>query len=223
MSDSITKLYYGKNIDVTFDPKRCIHAAECVNNLPEVFDTSRRPWILTDNADAGEVAQVVVRCPSGALHFIRKDGGKPEAALEKSKVMVMADGPLYVRGKVTVMSGDGKLLLEDTRVALCRCGESLNKPLCDNSHLAVGFEDACQFSNTVAPAETPMAAGSGCLKIVAYEKGPFYLEGDFEIVGVDGDRLFRGGKAYLCRCGGSHNKPFCDGAHLSKASASHGN
>ena len=93
MSDSITKLYYGKNIDVTFDPKRCIHAAECVNNLPEVFDTSRRPWILTDNADAGEVAQVVVRCPTGALHFIRKDGGKPEAALEKSKVMVMADGP----------------------------------------------------------------------------------------------------------------------------------
>ena len=216
MSGLITKLYYGKNIDVTFDPKRCIQTAECVNNLPEVFDTSRRPWILTDNADADRVAQVVMRCPTGALHFIRKDGGKAEVPWEKAMVMVMADGPLYVRGVVTVLSGDGKVLLEDTRVALCRCGESLNKPLCDNSHLAVGFEDACQFSNTVAPAETPAMAGSGCLKIVAYEKGPFYLEGEFEILGVDGGRLFRGGKAYLCRCGGSRNKPFCDATHRKK-------
>jgi CDGSH-type Zn-finger protein/uncharacterized Fe-S cluster protein YjdI len=216
MSDSITKLYYGKNIDVTFDPKRCIHAAECVNNLPEVFDTTRRPWILTDNADADEVARVTLRCPTGALHFIRKDGGKAETARENARVIVMADGPLYVRGMVTVLSGDGKVLLEDTRVALCRCGESLNMPFCDNSHLAVGFEDACQFSNTVAPAENPALAGSGCLKIVAYENGPFLLEGDFEIVGVDGDRLFRGGKVTLCRCGSSRNKPFCDITHRQK-------
>lgn len=113
MRGLITKLYYSKNIDVTFDPKRCIHAAECVNNLPEVFDTTRRPWILTDNADPDRLAQVVMRCPTGALHFIRKDGGKAEVPWEKAMVMVMADGPLYVRGVVTVLSGDGKVLLED--------------------------------------------------------------------------------------------------------------
>jgi CDGSH-type Zn-finger protein/uncharacterized Fe-S cluster protein YjdI len=214
MSDSITKLYYGKNIDVTFDPKRCIHAAECVNNLPEVFDTSRRPWILTDNADADEVARVVKLCPTGALHFMRKDGGKAEEPAPKSRVFVVADGPLYVRGPVTVMSANGKVLLDDTRVALCRCGASLNKPFCDNSHLAIAFEDACQFANTVVPGAAAQAATEpGCLKIVFKETGSYRLEGQFEIIGANGDRLFQGTQAFLCRCGGSLNKPFCDGTH----------
>ena len=209
-----TKLYYGKNIDLTFDAKRCIHAAECVNNLPQVFDTSRRPWILTDNALAEEVARVVELCPTGALHFVRKDGGRAEDVPEKNMVMIVADGPLYVRGRVTVYSSDGSLLLEDTRVALCRCGQSLIKPFCDNSHLATGFEDACQFSNTVVPPHAQAAApGGGCLKIIARENGSFLLEGQFEIVGTDGKVLFNGSQAYLCRCGRSHNKPFCDATH----------
>jgi CDGSH-type Zn-finger protein len=31
--------------------------------------------------------------------------------------------------------------IEDTRLALCRCGQSHNKPFCDNTHRDVGFED----------------------------------------------------------------------------------
>lgn len=40
------------------------------------------------------------------------------------------------------MTPDDTTLLEDTRVALCRCGASENKPLCDNSHVDVDFEAA---------------------------------------------------------------------------------
>ena len=45
--DEPTRLrrYEGSGGIVTFDPKRCIHAAECVHGLPEVFDPKAQPWI----------------------------------------------------------------------------------------------------------------------------------------------------------------------------------
>ncbi|MGW9348424.1 Uncharacterized Fe-S cluster protein YjdI [Nocardiopsis flavescens] len=63
------KAYEGRSITVTFEAGLCRHAAECVHGLPEVFDPARRPWILPDGADADRVAEVVGRCPSGALEY----------------------------------------------------------------------------------------------------------------------------------------------------------
>ena len=51
--------YTSADIDVTYDAKRCIHAAECVRGLPAVFDTQKRPWVQPDNANADAVAEVV--------------------------------------------------------------------------------------------------------------------------------------------------------------------
>lgn len=70
MSDT-RKRYTGADITVTFDAQVCRHAAECVRGLPAVFDTKARPWIQPDNATADEVAEVVARCPSGALQIER--------------------------------------------------------------------------------------------------------------------------------------------------------
>jgi uncharacterized Fe-S cluster protein YjdI len=70
MSDgSRRKTYEGRSIAVTFEAARCQHAAECVRGLPEVFDIARRPWIQPDNAAADRTAEVVRRCPSGALEY----------------------------------------------------------------------------------------------------------------------------------------------------------
>lgn len=63
----------GQSIAVTFEAGRCQHAAECVRGLPEVFDIERRPWIQPDNAAADRTAEVVRRCPSGALEYRRVD------------------------------------------------------------------------------------------------------------------------------------------------------
>ena len=49
--------------------KRCLHFAECVLGLPEVFDVKKRPWIQPQNASAVQVAEVMRRCPSAALHY----------------------------------------------------------------------------------------------------------------------------------------------------------
>jgi uncharacterized Fe-S cluster protein YjdI len=65
------KSYGGKEVDVSFDPEVCIHAAQCVRGLPAVFDTKRRPWIVPDGASADEVVAQVERCPSGALQATR--------------------------------------------------------------------------------------------------------------------------------------------------------
>lgn len=61
--------YQSSAITVTFDPNVCIHAAECVRGLPEVFDIGRKRWVQPDRADADDVAAVIRRCPSGALQY----------------------------------------------------------------------------------------------------------------------------------------------------------
>jgi D-arabinose 1-dehydrogenase-like Zn-dependent alcohol dehydrogenase len=50
-------------------------------------------------------------------------------------------GPLWVRGGITVESGDGTRYETRNRVTLCRCGASSNKPFCDGSHAALAFDD----------------------------------------------------------------------------------
>ena len=140
MSDAV-RLYVGQNIDVTYDTERCIHAAECTRGLPAVFDNSRRPWIDPNEASADAIAAVIAKCPSGALHFIRHDAGDPETPPEHDSATVIPGGPLYMRGLVQLRAADGSVIVKDTRLALCRCGQSRNKPFCDNSHLNVAFDD----------------------------------------------------------------------------------
>ena len=69
------KTYNGRDIDVTFDAEICIHAAECLRRLNAVFDLSKRPWVQPDNATADQVQETIDNCPSGALKYVRHDGG----------------------------------------------------------------------------------------------------------------------------------------------------
>jgi CDGSH-type Zn-finger protein/uncharacterized Fe-S cluster protein YjdI len=54
-------------------------------------------------------------------------------------VNAIKDGPLIFKGNLTIRSGSGREAWRGNRVALCRCGESANKPYCDGSHKRVGF------------------------------------------------------------------------------------
>ncbi len=47
----------------------------------------------------------------------------------------------------------------------------------------------------------------------ALKNGPLEITGKFTITASDGSILNAPNPAYLCRCGGSSNKPFCDGTH----------
>jgi CDGSH-type Zn-finger protein/uncharacterized Fe-S cluster protein YjdI len=207
MSDKVRE-YADKEIVISYDARRCIHAAECTRGLPAVFDNARRPWIMPSGANADEIAEVITKCPSGALHFTRLDGGEAETSPEDNTIVPNPGGPLCVRGRIQLRSADGSLIVKDTRLTLCRCGKSHNKPFCDNSHRAAGFDDP----GSVAESGGPTATKDG-LSLTASLNGPLLAEGAFILRGAGGQGQYQATNGELCRCGGSGNKPFCDGTH----------
>ena len=133
------KTYRGASVEVSFDFDLCIHVGACLLGLPAVFELGRRPWILPDEADADGVAEIVQRCPSGALQYRRLDGEPDEKAPSPPTVLPLRNGPLLVTGAIEVTHDDGRVE-HLPRATLCRCGLSKNKPFCDNSHLTAKFE-----------------------------------------------------------------------------------
>jgi CDGSH-type Zn-finger protein len=53
------------------------------------------------------------------------------------------------------------------------------------------------------------------VKITVNKNGPYKVEGPVKLVDAAGTEYDIAGKPaiFLCRCGGSVNKPFCDGTH----------
>ena len=132
------RIYEAPELVVEYDVSRCIHAAKCVQGLPQVFDPDQRPWIDPERAPAEDISEVIERCPTGALRFRWRDGGREEQPAPVNTVRVEKNGPLYVKGDLEIQMPEGKSMKE-TRAALCRCGHSKNKPFCDGSHKEMGF------------------------------------------------------------------------------------
>ena len=204
--------YPGVDVTVKFDLKRCIHAAECVNGAPAVFDIKRKPWIDPDQGEAEQLVEVIHRCPSGALTYVRHDGGAEEPTPSRNTVDVVENGPLYLRGDITILNADGEVVAKENRIALCRCGASQNKPLCDGNHTKAKFVDAGAINEVkMKPIEDAGDATALTIKLPA--NGPLLLEGPVTVNSADASVGADGSKAALCRCGASNNKPFCDGTH----------
>ena len=145
----VKREYHNDQIVVRWEPKLCNHTGNCFRGLPEVFQPQNRPWGLVDAASADKIAEVVMTCPTGALHFERLDGGLQEPQPEEATIDARPNGPFHVRGKVRIIGPGGRLIREDTRAALCRCGHSENKPFCDGSHRRVGFQTGNQLEEPV--------------------------------------------------------------------------
>lgn len=59
----------------------------------------------------------------------------------------------------------------------------------------------------------PAGPAVGAATIEPIPDGPIRMEGVLRIIGEDGSVDERNGKVFLCRCGASAKKPFCDGTH----------
>jgi uncharacterized Fe-S cluster protein YjdI/CDGSH-type Zn-finger protein len=152
----LRKTYRGKDVEVSFDLDICIHIGECLRGERRVFKLDRRPWVLPDEADADTVAEIVLRCPSGALQYWRHDGGDQESHVGTT-VTPIRDGPLFVVGEIEVRRDDGTVE-KLPRATLCRCGLSNHKPFCDNEHLRQSFRaPGVQFKIHLSPVR-PAAA-----------------------------------------------------------------
>ena len=211
MSDDDQKFRYeGKDTDVVWDGRLCIHVGECGRAANELFVGGRQPWCQPDLVGIDEVIDVVSRCPTGALSIERKDGGgATESSAGRNTVHVANSGPLYVQGDLDVDGADVDQPALAHRAALCRCGASKNKPFCDGAHEKAGFVDY----GAVGEKGDGLESEGGPLTVKRIPNGPILLRGNFSIVSAGGRVAWQGDRAALCRCGASKNKPFCDGQH----------
>ena len=210
MSDKQAKQqqYSGNEIDVTWDSRLCIHISECGNAKGDLFVMGRDPWCTPDISSKEEVREIVERCPTGALSYVDKQGNPEEPAAENS-VVVSCNGPLFFMGDLEREGAPQDMPGVQFRVALCRCGESANKPFCDNSHQKAGFSDYGSVGET-GPGSSEKG---GKLNIKPLPDGPLLVKGNLTIRAGSGRIAWQGSDAALCRCGASKNKPFCDGSH----------
>lgn len=201
-----TKTYEGKEIDISFEGRKCIHSRACVLTLPEVFRANTRGgWIHPNSAGTEEIAALARNCPSGAITYKRKDGKPDEAAPEVNTIHVRENGPYAVHADVRI-SGERAGL----RATLCRCGESENKPYCDGAHIKAAF---AATGEPASKSSEPLAERGGPLAVAPIKDGPLKVEGNLEVCCGSGHTIVHTKQTFLCRCGHSKNKPFCDGAH----------
>jgi len=196
----------GTALTLRFDSRRCIHARHCVLGQPAVFKANvQGPWLDPDAASVEALVTVAHMCPSGAITYLRKDGGAAEPVPPVNLIQLRENGPLGVRGELYV---DGAPV--GYRATLCRCGASRRKPFCDGSHATVGFTAT---GEPLTRASEPLALRNGPLHIRPQHNGPLVVSGNLELCAGTGRTVDRLTEVRLCRCGGSANKPYCDGTH----------
>jgi CDGSH-type Zn-finger protein/uncharacterized Fe-S cluster protein YjdI len=201
--------YPGKKATVSWNSRLCIHVAECGRAKGELFVGGRDPWCQPDLTTNEEGSDVVNRCPTGALTVDFTDGSGKEQPEPVNTVNVAYNGPLFVRGHLTIEDAPADAPGLAFRAALCRCGKSRTKPFCDNSHEKEGFSDY----GAVGETGTDEFVAGGELTIKQIKDGPLMFDGNLTIRNSSGRDAWRGERVALCRCGESANKPFCDGTH----------
>ncbi len=201
----------GRDVTIRFEAHRCIHSRHCVLGQPDVFRANvEGEWIHPDAASAEDVALVAQACPSGAITYIRNDGAPGEPLPEVNVLRVRENGPLAILADLRVVGPDGGIDATHQRATLCRCGASKNKPWCDNTHHDIAFAAS---GEPPSKESQPLAARAGVLTVSPQKNGPLQVEGNLEICSGTGRTIDRVEKTWLCRCGHSQNKPFCDGTH----------
>jgi len=136
----------------TFDgPTLSLSDAEELCAFARFCDPGGKIWSLIGQTDDPEARKLVIReanhCPAGRLVVRDKKTGEEIEQKLRPSIGVVEDpalgcsGPLWVRGGITVESADGTPYEVRNRVALCRCGASVNKPFCNGSHASIRFRD----------------------------------------------------------------------------------
>jgi len=142
--------YLGEQVTIFDNRGICQHSGLCSDRAPTAFRTGAEPFVAPSGARLDELVRAVRDCPSGALS-LGFDGeeerdladwhGTRERAIE-----VTQDGPYRVTGAIPLTDaagGDVPRAAGSSRehYALCRCGQSQNKPFCSGMHWYVDFRD----------------------------------------------------------------------------------
>lgn len=205
MTEEIVK---GRDVTIRFDAKRCVHSRNCVLGHPDVFVPNvKGEWIHPDSTSAEMVMHTALSCPSGAIRVSHNDGSATsDTPPLVNTARIRENGPLAIEAELQIRG-----VPEATpRATLCRCGQSQNKPYCDGSHVAAGFSAS---GEPAAKEFVALEVRNGPLNVQPQPNGPLMVVGNLEIVSGTGRTVNKVTKTFLCRCGESKNKPYCDGSH----------
>jgi len=132
----------GKEINL-LDDNRCAYLRFC-------HTEKGTTWDLIDKSDKNEEKSLAIKsaeeCLAGRLTAVSKTGEILEKEFEPA-VEILQDSEkdvssaIIVKGKIKIEAADGEVYEPRNSVALCRCGESENKPFCDCTHYHIGFKE----------------------------------------------------------------------------------
>lgn len=136
------ELIDGPERSLSDDEKFCAFARFC--------DAGQRVWneVQLEGEAAKELTlQMAHHCPGGRLIVWDNKTQQPIETYEDPSVSLIEDimnrcsGPIMLRGGIPVKSSKGEYYEVRNRQALCRCGQSSNKPFCDGTHASMKFQD----------------------------------------------------------------------------------
>ncbi|HUF22174.1 MAG TPA: CDGSH iron-sulfur domain-containing protein [Burkholderiales bacterium] len=80
--------------------------------------------------------------PGAVLPAYKPKALEPGEPGHSLRLTLKTNGPVRCFGDLQVRDAAGNAMWSGTQAALCRCGQSANKPFCDGSHLDSEFEAA---------------------------------------------------------------------------------
>ncbi|HEX3650549.1 MAG TPA: CDGSH iron-sulfur domain-containing protein [Pseudonocardiaceae bacterium] len=141
--------YDGTTVTVYDNRGLCQHSGFCTDRLNSVFHSGSEPFVTPSGGRMDEIVSAVLACPSGALSFGvagREAREQVDRSDRPAQVEVSLDGPYRVTGRIPLTEDDGRPVARPAgaateHYALCRCGQSQNKPFCSGMHWYVNFSD----------------------------------------------------------------------------------
>src|SRR5579859_1341787 len=142
--------YLGQQVTIFDNRGICQHSGLCTDRLPAVFRTNAEPFVAPSGGRMDEIIRAVRDCPSGALGFavdgVEARGQADWGGTRPPAITVTKDGPYRVTGSIPLTEADGGPVQRAQgssreHYALCRCGQSRNKPFCSGMHWYVSFRD----------------------------------------------------------------------------------
>ncbi len=141
---------YAKLAEATKGPDLTLQDEQKLCAFARFCDPRGQVWNLVTQGGAEANKWTTIEaghCPGGRLVASDNSTGHAlEPKLPQSIGLIEdtakeVSGPIWVRGGIPVAGADGHAYEVRNRVALCRCGESSNKPFCDGTHAAINFRD----------------------------------------------------------------------------------
>lgn len=134
--EELLQVYEKDDVKVVFNRSICEGSGNCVGKFPDIYKNASKDWIKVEEGSIEELQDSINACPTGALALFVKNKMYVKT-FDKSKITYKKKSPFNLVGKFTINIDKWPKNSNASKVSLCRCGASKNKPFCDYSHASL--------------------------------------------------------------------------------------